>query len=261
MSTEKKSMPQNQQRLALTCCAEFEKVVFIENSSCSSRSFMGCLLGIPITNSGKLVLIGQMVKTPPTAPCNVVIWSTACAVCSALHNRLALRVAIWVLTDKDTRRCRTPTIWFTALCCSFPGRAPQWRFSTVAPQWLFFFCCFKHNWSSCTIAQCTCLLYAPLHLGHTSHHAPPAVKSETMIRGFHLFKNVAAPLCTNRPQHCFEQLRLDALDLLEHIQPDANISVLQGHILQSYTPEFYNTLGELLWWQWGCGVVKRRLHT
>ena len=94
--------------------------------------------------------------------------------------------------------------------------------------------------------NCTCLLYAPLHLGRTSHHAPAAVKSETMIRGFHLFKNVAAPLCTNRPQHCFEQLRLDALDLLKHTQPDANISVLQGHILQSYTPEFYNTLSELL---------------
>ena len=163
MSTEKKSMPQNQQRLALTCCAEFEKVVFIENSSCSSRSFMGCLLGIPITNSGKLVLIGQMVKTPPTAPCNVVIWSTVCAVCSAL------RVAIWVLTDKDTRRCRTPTIWFTALCCSFPGRAPQWRFSTVAPQWLFFFCCFKHNWSSCTIAHVCCMHHCTLVIHHSMH--------------------------------------------------------------------------------------------
>ena len=153
MSTEKKSMPQNQQRLALTCCAEFEKVVFIENSSCSSRSFMGCLLGIPITNSGKLVLIGQMVKTPPTAPCNVVIWSTACAVCSALHNRLALRVAIWVLTDKDTRMQRANySISCTVL--QFLGRAPQW---------LIFFCCFKHNWSS--LHNCTCLLYASLHPG------------------------------------------------------------------------------------------------
>ena len=93
-----------------------------------------------------------------------------------VHTIDSLLVAISVLTDKDRRRCTAPTFWSNALCCSFSGRAPQWPFSTVAPQWIFFFCCFKHNWSSCTIAHVCCMHHCTLVIHHIMHQQQWKVK-------------------------------------------------------------------------------------
>ena len=112
---------------------------------------MGCLLGIPITNSGKLVLIGQMVKTSPTAP--AMHWSDP--LCVHLYivqkTRSLLPSEFWrTRIQEDAER---PL--FDPMHCA--AVSPAVLHNGLSPQWL-------HNGSFSFVVSNTIDHHAQLHM-------------------------------------------------------------------------------------------------